>query len=69
MPNDSTNDHKSPFSLVELIKIDANLEKSSRTLKDLSKFKGMRLWIYKIWIKTLIFQLFHQLFIYFYLPT
>jgi hypothetical protein len=66
MPNDSTNDHKSPFSLVELIEIDANLKKSWRTLKDLSKFKGMRLWIYKIWIKTLLFQLFHQFSIYFY---
>jgi len=68
MPNDCTNDHKSPFSLV--IEIDANLEKSWRTLKDLSKFKGMmRLWIYKIWIKTLLFQLFHQFLIYFYFST
>jgi hypothetical protein len=29
----------------------------------------MRLWIYKIWIKTLLFQLFHQVLIYFYFST
>jgi hypothetical protein len=29
----------------------------------------MRLWIYKIWIKTLLFQLFHQFLIYFYFST
>jgi hypothetical protein len=69
MPNDSTNDHKSPFSLIELIEIDANLEKSWRTPKDLSKLKGMRLWIYKIWMKTLLFQLSHQILIYFYFST
>ncbi len=69
MPDDSTNDDKSPFSLVELIEIDANIKKSWRTLKDLSKFQGMRLWIYKIWIKTLLFQLFHQVLIYFYFST
>jgi hypothetical protein len=29
----------------------------------------MRLWIYKIWIKTFLFQLFHQFLIYFYFST